>query len=321
MRVIRLKPAILAMSIFATAAPGVARAQALTVSRDLLEYVQAYQSAFNTRDPVAIAAFFSEDADLVPGNLPALHGRGAIETWWRTYFGRQEPERRGRFNVTSTRLLTPDVALVNLVTTSGGRGLGGEAVPVRKARTTWLLRRRDGQWLIEAARAMPTEMDHVELTPSLEAAESLRPQLRAFVAAYEDAFDTHDPSAVSAFYTDDADIVVRNSPVIHGRQAILDWWSTYFSGLRPRSLDRDSWFESMRTILIIDEIRMMAPEVALIDVIGTAAVPQAGSEPLPVRYTRATWVVVREEGDWRIAALRVLPSEDDRIIREHEQGR
>lgn len=39
----------------------------------------------------------------------------------------------------------------------------------------------------------------------------------------------------------------------------------------------------MRTILIIDEIRMMAPEVALIDLIGTAASPQAGSEHLFVR--------------------------------------
>jgi uncharacterized protein (TIGR02246 family) len=144
----------------------------------------------------------------------------------------------------------------------------------------------------------------VILNGTVAAAAALRPHIRALVAAYEDTFDSHDPAAVSAFFTEDADIVVRNSAVIHGRQAILDWWRTYFSQPRP-----------YRTILIVDEIRMISPAVALINVIGTGAGLQADAEPLPVRYTRATWVVIRQEGDWLIAALRVLLSEDDRLIR------
>lgn len=304
MGIMKLRAAIFAMSIFATAAPGVARAQVVADSADLLEYVEAYQSALDTRDPVAVAAFFSEDADLVPGNLPALHGRGAIEAWWRTYFERQEPERRGRFDMTSARLLTPDVALVNLATTTGGRGLGGEALPVRKARATWLLRRHGGQWLIEAARAMPTEKDRVELIPSLETAESLRPDVRALVAAYEDALNRHDPEGLSALYREDADIIVRNSPVIHGPQAIRRWWKNYYSQPRP-----------YRAVLIIEKIRMMADDVALLNVIGTGATLEATDRLVPTRETRATWVLRREDGKWLIAALRVLPSENDRVIR------
>jgi uncharacterized protein (TIGR02246 family) len=310
MDIMKLPAAIVAMSIFSTAVPDVARAQVVADPADVSGYVGAYQAVFDTRDPVAVAAFFSEDADLVPGNLPALHGRGAIEAWWRTYFERQEPERRGRFDVTSARLLTPDVALVNLATSTGGRGLGGEALPVRKARATWLLRRHGSRWLIEAARAMPTEKDRVELMPSLEAAESLRPGLRALVAAYEDTYDRHDPEGLTAFYRDDADIIVRNSPVIHGTQAIREFWRTYFSQPRP-----------FRVLLIIDEIKMLSDNVALLNFTATGATSEAMDQLLPVRRARATWVVVREDGDWLIAALRVLPSKDDRVIREHEQGR
>jgi uncharacterized protein (TIGR02246 family) len=303
------------ISILAMAAPRATSAQVVADSASVREYVETYQTAFNTHDPTAVAAFFSEDADLVFGNLPAAAGRKAIEAWWRRYFERQEPERRGTFDVTSVRVLPSDVALVNVASTTGGVGAGSEALPVRKARGTWLLRRHGGDWLITAMRGFPTEADRVELVPSLETAQSLRPQIRALVRAYEAAFNTHDPAAIGAFYTDDADIVVRNSPVMHGPQPILDWWRAYFSEPEPDPLTRTNWYESMRAVLVIDAIRMVAPDVALINITATAAARQMDAEPLPVRDTRATWVVIHDAGEWRIAALRVLPSENDRIIR------
>jgi uncharacterized protein (TIGR02246 family) len=307
MRMMKLRAVICAMSLFATVPTGVASAQVVVEPPDLLQFVASYQTAFDTRDPVAVAAFFSEDADLVPGNLPALHGRGVIEAWWRTYFERQEPERRGRFDVTSARHLAPDVALINLETTTGGSGLGG-VLPVRKARATWVLRRQDGQWLIEAARALPTERDRVELISSIEAAESLRPDIRAFVEAYEDTFDRHDPEALSAFYRDDADIIVREGPVIHGTQAIREWWRAYFSQPRP-----------YRVLLIIDDVKAMSDNVALLNLTATGLTSDATDQLPPARWARATWVVVREDREWLIAALRVLPSEDDRVTRESDR--
>lgn len=310
MCVMNLRGAAIALGVVVTALPGEAEAQAVADSAALHEYVETYENAMSTHDPTVVAAFFSEDADLVPGNLPVLNGREAIEAWWRAYFERQEAERRGTFSVTSTRFLTPDVALVNLAITSGGVGAGGEELPERKARGTWLLRRHGGQWLIEAARILPTEKDRVELMPSLEAAESLRPQLRALVAAYEDTFDRHDPEGLAAFYRDDADIIVRNSPLIQGKQAIRSFWRTYFSQPRP-------W----RVLLIIDEIKMLSDNVALLNFTATGATFEAMDRLSPVRRARATWVVAREDGSWLIAALRVLPSEDDRVIREHEEGR
>lgn len=304
----KLRAAILAMGILAAVAPSGATAQGAADSAALHERVEAYQSAWNTHDPAAVAAFFSEDADMAFGNLPASRGREAIEAGWRTYFERQEPERGLTLEVNSVRFVTADVAVMNVATTTGGRDSQGQDLATRKFRGTWVLRRQSSQWLIAAMRGLPTEEDRVELTASMEAAASLRPQLRAFVAAYEDTFDRHDPEALSAFYRDDADIIIREGPVIHGAEAILEWWRAYFSRPRP-----------YRVLLIIDEIRTMSDNVALLDFTATGATSETTDQLLPVRVTRATWVVVREDGEWLIAALRVLPSEYDRVIRESDR--
>ena len=310
---------IIATDFFVAAFPGMAAAQIANDSASVYKFVEVYQRTFNTHDPAALSKFFTEDADFVMGNLPEIQGRQAIENWWRNYwrskFNKQEPERRGTFNLHSLRFLSADVALANIESTTGGRDSLGAELQTRKARGTWLLHRQNGNWLISAIRGMPTEKDSVELIRSLQASEFLKPQIRAFVSAYEEAFNTHDPAAISAFYTNDADIVVRNSPLILGQSAILKWWRDYFAQQRPQSLDRNRWFESMRTILIIDQIRMITPDVALINITATAAARQVDTEPPPIRYARATWVIVREESKWLISSLRVLPSEQDRVIR------
>jgi len=281
---------------------GSAAAQDVDDSAAIRARVEAYLNAWNSHDASTLAAFFTEDADFVMGNLPALRGRPEIREFWRHYFERQEPGRRLTLETGPVRFVAANVAVMNVATTTGGHREQGQELHDRKFRGTWLWQRRNDTWLIAAMLGFPDEGDRVVLNSSVEAAEVLRPHIRALVAAYEDALDTHDPAVVGAFYTDDADIVVRNSPVIHGHQAILDWWRTYFSKPRP-----------YRAILIIDEIRMMAPAVALIDFTATGAGPQSDTEPSPVRYARATWVVVRKEGKWLISALRVLPSEDDAL--------
>lgn len=67
-------------------------------------------------------------------------------------------------------------------------------------------------------------------------------------------------------------------------------------------------------MLIIDGIRIIAPDVALTGITATGAVPGAGERP-PVRTVRATWVLVDRADGWRVSALWALPSEDDVIIR------
>lgn len=294
---------LMATSTFLAAMPGIATAQSTPEANPFRELVETYVEAWNSHDPIAVGQFFAEDADLVLGNLPAAQGRASIQSWWRDYFNELEPERRATVDVTSARSLTPDVAVIDVAMTTSG-----PALPLRKARETWLLRRASGgEWLISAMRSLPTESDRVELRASLEVSQSVRPQIRAFVAAYEDIFNRHDPDALSSFYRDDADIIVRERPAIRGAQAIQEWWHAYFDQARD-----------YRALLIIEEIRMLDDDVALLNVIGTGAALEAAEELAPTRQARATWVLLREDGEWRIAVLRVLPSEDDRIIRESD---
>ncbi len=262
---------------------------------------EAYLQTFNTRDASALSAFFTEDADFVMGNLPAVHGKKGVEEWWRKYFARQEPGRSGTFVLKSFRLLAPDVALVNIETTTGGRDPRGIQLHPRKARGTWLMHRESGTWLISAIRGMPTTGDSVVLAASQETATSLRPDVRAFVGKYADAFNTHDPLAVSAFFRTDADIIVRNSPLVQGSEAIQNWWQTYFATPRPYTL-----------ILIVDAIRALTDDVVQVNLTATGT---NGGELRPIRQAAAMWILTRQGGTWRIAALRVMPGEDDRLIR------
>lgn len=294
-----------AVMVFGGGLPAGTAAQAVADSAAIGARVEAYLRAWNAHDPSALATFFTEGADFAMGNQPAAHGRQEIRDSWQAYFARQEPERHLTLDVRPLRFVTADVAVMYVGTTTGGRDRQGQALPTRRFRGAWVWHRQGDSWLIAAMRGLPTERDRVVLNESLEAAEDLRPQIRALVHAYEDAFNAHDPSAVSALYTDDAEMVIRNLPPTRGREAIQQMGQTYFAEPRPYP-----------AILIVDDIRMIAPEVALINIIATGAGPQSDGRPLPARYARATWVVVREAGEWRISALWVLPSEDDRIDRD-----
>lgn len=298
-------PGIIAASLIIAAIPCPGAAQTAADSVAVRAQIGAYQRAWNAHDPSALAAFFAEDADVVMGNLPAARGRQAIQDWWQVLFAGQDPGRRLTLDVGSLRFLAAEVAVVALATTTDGHDAEGHGLPVQRSRGTWLMRRDGGRWLISALRTFPREEDRVVLNSSVKAAEALRVGIRTFVAAYLDAWNSRDPAAVSALYTSDADLIVRNSPLVHGRKAIQDWWRTYFSS--PRLY---------RPIFIIDDIRMLAPNIALINITATGVEgSQSGDQPPPVRYARATWVIIRGANGWRISALWVLPSKEDRVNR------
>lgn len=150
---------IVAWSILS--APLVNRLDAQTpeVSDALRARVEAYETVWNTRDPAAVAAFFTDDADMIMGNLPTARGRKPIQDWWGKYFAAIEPERRGTFEVLSLRLITPDVALINISSETGGSDSGGRELPTRLARGTWVLVQEANGWFISAMRGQPAEGD------------------------------------------------------------------------------------------------------------------------------------------------------------------
>jgi uncharacterized protein (TIGR02246 family) len=306
--VIKTAVSIIIISLIVTAFTSIAVAQTVEDSISVYKLIEAYQQTFNTRDPAALAEFFTEDADVAGGNLLEAKGRQAIENLWRNYwrskFNRQEPGRRGTFTINSLRKITDDVALINLLSVTGGQDSLGAELRTRKARGTWVVHRLKDEWFIASIFMLPAETDSVVLGTSVETAETLRPHIRAFVKAYEDAYDSHDPSVVTAFFRNDADIIVRNKPLVHGKKAIQEWWSFYFS--TPRNF---------KVIMIIDEIRTITNDVVQVNLTVTGAIPGTENKLQPLRQTSANWILVRESGKWHITALRVLPGKDDVIIR------
>lgn len=129
--------------------------------------LKAYKEAWSTHDAESVAAFFSRDADMVVGNHPRVSGRDAIEAWWSGYFANIDEGRKGAFEAESIRMITPEVALVNVGSTTAGTGSGGEKLPTRLARGTWVLVRTEGQWWITALRVLPAEGE-VRVTPGTD---------------------------------------------------------------------------------------------------------------------------------------------------------
>jgi len=136
-------------------------------SSELRARMAAYERAWNAHDPAAVAAFFTADADMVMGNGPIASGQGEIQAWWASYFAKISKDRSGSFAVTSIRLLTPDVALVNVDSSTGRQAAGGADLPTRLARGTWVMVHRDGEWLIAALRGLPAQGD-VRTSPGVD---------------------------------------------------------------------------------------------------------------------------------------------------------
>ena len=121
--------------------------------------IQAYERVWNTHDADQLAAFFTDDADLVMGNDPRISGRESISGWWGRYFAAISPHRVVTIEVETLRLLTPEVALANVNTLTAGRDEKNAELPARRARGMWVLIARNGQWLISALRGLPAEGD------------------------------------------------------------------------------------------------------------------------------------------------------------------
>ena len=152
---------IITAIVFFAVFPCTIAAETYEDSTSVYEQIDRYKVIWNTHDAAALAALFTEDADFIMGNQPLILGRKGIQNWWWNYFKIQEPERRLIIIVNSVRIISTNVAVVNVATTTGGQDSQGKELLARKARGTWVLHRQNGKWLIIAMRGMPTEKDKI----------------------------------------------------------------------------------------------------------------------------------------------------------------
>ncbi len=142
----------LAPIVLLLCAAGASSAQTADPDR-LEELVRRYEETWQSHSAERLAEYFAEDADMIAGIQPRISGRAAIENWWNTYFSRIDSGRELSISIESLRVLGPDVALLNVDTTTGGtHSEKKELLEDRRARGTWIVTRVDGDWRISAIR-------------------------------------------------------------------------------------------------------------------------------------------------------------------------
>lgn len=101
-----------------------------------------FQEAFNKRDAASLAMVFTEDAKLMPYNVPMLTGRTGIQSFWQAGF------TRGLSHIEKTPIevqMLGDIAIEisRYVVTVGERKVQGKDILVWRRGT-------DGKWRIAA---------------------------------------------------------------------------------------------------------------------------------------------------------------------------
>jgi uncharacterized protein (TIGR02246 family) len=108
--------------------------------------VVAFQDAWNSHDAHAVAMKYVEDGDFSSVKAEDSHGRKELEEHYTTIFSTFLKNARTTDTVRSIRFLGPDLAsvdidwLVNEPSAPGG--------VLRKGLLTWVVTRRNGQWMI-----------------------------------------------------------------------------------------------------------------------------------------------------------------------------
>jgi uncharacterized protein (TIGR02246 family) len=117
--------------------------------------------------------------------------------------------------------------------------------------------------------------------------------IRELVRLYNNAREANDPKAIEALFVADADQLVSSGEWRRGREVLV----------------KGAMASSARTggtrTLTVEAIRMVTPDVAIAD----ARYEISGLTDGSTRKMWSTFVVVRQEGGWRISAIRnMLPA-------------
>jgi uncharacterized protein (TIGR02246 family) len=120
---------------------------------ELQEFIKRYEEIWQSHDGELLGDFFARDSDMIVGIQPRIVGREAIAASWNQYFSRIDSGRLLTISNESMRFLSPEIALINVATTTGGtHSETNEILESRKARGTWVVTRGGGEWRISALR-------------------------------------------------------------------------------------------------------------------------------------------------------------------------
>ena len=115
----------------------------------------------------------------------------------------------------------------------------------------------------------------------------------ALVAAREAAWNAGDTVAYAQLLTEDADIISATGRPARGREALLKLFAEQHANI----------FAGVRTRTTVTHVRPLGKDVALADV----EYQLEGGKVDAIRRGVMAFVVCRQAGGWRIAAIRSIP--------------
>jgi uncharacterized protein (TIGR02246 family) len=126
---------------------------AFAQGNDATSLLDKFMQAWSASDAKAIGALFAPDADFISPFGISAKGRADIETFYAAAFARGYAGSAGTAEIVSTRVLAPDVSLIDAhFTISGAHHEDGSARPEEKGIMVAVLRRGTSGWQIAALR-------------------------------------------------------------------------------------------------------------------------------------------------------------------------
>lgn len=118
-------------------------------SAAIKQCVAAWEDAWNRHDAHATAAAYVEDGDFSSTTGVPSHGWKELEAHYNEIFTTFLKDAHRTDTVRSIRFLRPDIASVDIDwQMTGARTRDGKDAPNRKGLLTWVVTKRNGQWMI-----------------------------------------------------------------------------------------------------------------------------------------------------------------------------
>lgn len=160
-----MKQLLLLISLLVVPTQAIAQANG---ADGLQQFVQQYEETWQSHNAEHLGHFFADESDMIVGIQPRIVGRDAILAWWDRYFSRIDSGRLLTISIESIQLLGPNVALVNVETTTGGNhSETDELLEPRNARGTWVVTRSGSDWQISALR-MHSPIGELRVAPGTD---------------------------------------------------------------------------------------------------------------------------------------------------------
>lgn len=179
-----------------------------------------WAQAYNRHDQAALAALYTDDAELMMHGSPTLAGKAAIQDFWAADF--EEGNPLTLLSVTNS-VDGADMILVH----------GDYKVIDRDDGTQLGFGRFAHVWTRDGTRDWRLDRDLWNQPYEPYDETSAKTDVQALADRWTEAYNRHDSAALADVYTEDARLMMHGAPSFAGRDGIGAFWSEDFGEGNP----------------------------------------------------------------------------------------